>query len=716
MLTDSDEPLISCFLLKVASRCNINCDYCYMYNHLDQGWKLQPKLMSERTLIASAERIAEYVKLKKVTKIAIVYHGGEPLLLGSKNITAHAGLLRKLLPLETLVDFTIQTNGVLLREEDIINFQKHELQVSISLDGPESVHDRHRLDSNGKSTFKETANALSLLMKYPSVFAGIIAVIDTKNSPKEILNFFTGIDIPQLDFLLPDANYITQPPGKELDKNVYTNWLINCFDLWFDNYSFLKIRTFDTIIASLMGLPSETDGLGLGDISLITIETDGTYHDLDVLKITGTGTNLQSGDVHSNPVSDATISERISFHRNLLKKKGLSLKCQECEIVDICGGGAVGHRYSEEGYSNPSIYCEELKHLIQHVKLRVTAELQSELEIHQPKPEGLDFMSIKQFEQVTGLSDSFLRILSCFEENQEKKFSQALEVIDEEGFQVTVADLKALSLEQYQNLAIQPSVVAWTEVILKNKANIAIHSIDGNEILPDPLYINQIKSLTSKNTKWPSFQRDDKWLKLPFGNKIFFENSSIYENGRQVIEGALLLIKSWKPSILEEMKLISPEIQFIRDLSAHEDKVVSFSDNSVPGALYVQLKVDNGYISPSDLADSIIHEHRHQRLYLLQRMCPILNADFPLVASPWREELRPPSGLFHALYVFIELLDFWKFLKDHEDKVLSINAEKQCMRIYDQLQLGFEVVANSDLTEEGRFLLKLLNDRFLSYN
>ena len=37
-------------VVKVASRCNLNCTYCYVYNMGDNSYKLQPKFMSIETI------------------------------------------------------------------------------------------------------------------------------------------------------------------------------------------------------------------------------------------------------------------------------------------------------------------------------------------------------------------------------------------------------------------------------------------------------------------------------------------------------------------------------------------------------------------------------------------------------------------------------------------------------------------------------------------
>ncbi len=708
-----EAPVISCFLLKVASRCNIDCDYCYMYNHLDQGWKLQPKLMSPTTLRASAMRIGDYVAERGLKRIAIVYHGGEPLLIGSQELAAHSTLLRQMLPASVSIDFSIQTNGVLLLEEDVAIFRESGIQVSLSLDGPASAQDRHRLDHKGKSTYQATEQALNLLEQNPDIFAGVIAVIDAQNDPGEILSFFAGRNIPQLDFLLPDANHITLPPGRTENPNMYVDWLIECFDAWWHQYPTLKIRTFDTILAGLLGSPSETDGLGFGDVSLITIETNGSYHDLDVLKITGAGTSLSKGSVHTSPLSQALSSELITQHRRLLKKEGLSAQCQACSVVEICGGGSVGHRFSVEGnYANPSVYCLELKGLIEFAESKVREQLAQELIRNDNTLQVLDDALISEYEGTTGLSGALSFVLSSFEESQKQKLEGVTRHIHAEKHQQCISALNHLPEDSFKRLAVQPSVVTWVDVVEKSFAGLAVNSIDGVAIEPDHSYVQKLLSLVNLTNAWPRVHRNDSWLRTPFGRKIYFEDADASDRGKRVLDDALSLIRGWKPNLLDEMRLISPEIQFIRDLSAHPDKIVSFSDNSVPGALYVQLVVGEKFVSPEDLADSLIHEHRHQRLYLLQRACAIVNSDFPLVASPWREELRPPTGLFHAIYVFVELLDFWASLKRASDGALRDKAENQCIRMKDQLISGFSVVRSCDLTENGLFLMDLLYSKY----
>ena len=48
-------------VIKVASRCNLNCSYCYVYNKGDSGYKTQPKVMSPLVVDQVIHAVKAYV-------------------------------------------------------------------------------------------------------------------------------------------------------------------------------------------------------------------------------------------------------------------------------------------------------------------------------------------------------------------------------------------------------------------------------------------------------------------------------------------------------------------------------------------------------------------------------------------------------------------------------------------------------------------------------
>ena len=68
------------FILKLHSRCNLACDYCYMYEMADQSWRRMPRRMSKAVIDRTAVRVAEHVDAHGLTRAEVILHGGEPLL------------------------------------------------------------------------------------------------------------------------------------------------------------------------------------------------------------------------------------------------------------------------------------------------------------------------------------------------------------------------------------------------------------------------------------------------------------------------------------------------------------------------------------------------------------------------------------------------------------------------------------------------------------
>ena len=79
-------------------------------------------------------------------------------------------------------------------------------------------------------------------------------------------------------------------------------------------------------------------------------------------------------------VDHNSLNEVLNHQGVIIRQSGISGLCDtciNCEIVSICGGGYYPHRYSSKnGFNNPSVYCDALYSLINHIKDKITTELQ----------------------------------------------------------------------------------------------------------------------------------------------------------------------------------------------------------------------------------------------------------------------------------------------------------------------------------------------------
>ena len=103
---------------------------------------------------------------------------------------------------------------------------------------------------------------------------------------------------------------------------------------------------------------------------MVVIETDGAYEQADSLKVAFDGAPATGLDIFGHSV-DAVV-DHPSIAARFQGKAGLCRSCQQCPVVNICGGGLYAHRYRPAtGFDNPSVYCADLIKLINHVQDRL---------------------------------------------------------------------------------------------------------------------------------------------------------------------------------------------------------------------------------------------------------------------------------------------------------------------------------------------------------
>ncbi len=359
---------LSQVVLKLHSRCDLACDHCYVYEAADQSWRGRPTVISDEVISQAGRRIAEHVASHSLPMVQVVLHGGEPLLAGHSRLRRVVTELRAALRGVCALDLRIHTNGVLLSQQLCELFAEHEVKVGISIDGDRAANDRHRRYADGRSSYDKVIRAIGLLRapRFRDLFAGVLCTIDIANDPLVTYESLMDLQPPRIDFLLPHATWHDPPARTPAADSEYADWLIAIFDRWLGDGRPVQIRTFDSIMSTLRGGESFTEALGLGPVGLVVIETDGSYEQVDSLKVAFQGAPETGMNVFDHALDD------VARHPDILARQqgiaALSATCQECPVVGSCGGGLYTHRYRAlNGFDNPSVYCADLLSLISHV-------------------------------------------------------------------------------------------------------------------------------------------------------------------------------------------------------------------------------------------------------------------------------------------------------------------------------------------------------------
>lgn len=363
------------FVVKVVSRCNLNCSYCYMYNLEDRTWRGQPGVMKPATIDAMASRIREHSIVHGQASVHIILHGGEPMLMGTRRFGAFVDRCRQILEPDVVPVFSMQSNGTLVDDVWIDALYDSRVGLGLSLDGPKDWHDAFRIDKGGRGSFDTVIDSIRRLRSSArgrSIFGTIMAVVNVDIPPRELFEFWQSLDLPGFDLSLPHANHAHRPPR---GRQSYGEWLIEFFDLWFDwNRPDRNVRYFENMIRMMFGYPISTDNIGGKPVGVIVIETDGGIEPTDAFKCCFDGSTKIGLNVHSDPLD--ALYGNVMVRELQEGASSLCATCQACSARDVCGGGYMPHRYSKEAlFQNPSVYCDDLFQLVSHIAGRVVESL-----------------------------------------------------------------------------------------------------------------------------------------------------------------------------------------------------------------------------------------------------------------------------------------------------------------------------------------------------
>lgn len=375
----SVSPPFDTFLFKIASRCNLACPYCYVYELPDQSWRAQPKFIAPATHKKALQRVREHVTSHSVPTVAAIFHGGEPLLIGHQRLDEIAARTHDALADITQVYLGLQTNGTLLDDDFLKVAQRHQIRIGLSVDGPPYHHDRFRYYRNRRGSSQAVERAATLLRDNPDVFGGILCVVDLELDPSELWDYVCRFRPPTIDLLLPHATHDRLPPGAASKSEIlrYGDWMVRFLELWYRaGEDRPDVRYFSSIMRRLMGRKSLVESIGGGVITLVVIEANGDIEAVDTLKACFHGATATGLNVFEHSLDAALGASAIaSRHMGLAS---LCLTCRECAFATVCGGGYLPHRYaSGQGFQNPSVYCDALKMVISRIATLMRDDLAS---------------------------------------------------------------------------------------------------------------------------------------------------------------------------------------------------------------------------------------------------------------------------------------------------------------------------------------------------
>jgi uncharacterized protein len=319
--------------------------------------------MGAEVLQQLLRRIDEHVFKYSLTEFPLILHGGEPLLWGVDNFHRIAEACATISQRTNCqIPIAVTTNGVLIDEAWLDCFEAHNISIAISLDGPAHIHDAHRRTFQGAGTHAVVERAARMLLSR-NIGVSALAVCNPAHQPREYVDFFAECGIPNYDIMIPDATVGENPPR-------IAAFYQGLFDLWLEANRYkhtVSIRIIADMVTALLSNDSPTEGVGYKPVELCTIMTDGSVEAHDVLRIAGDGFTRTTFNIFEHAIDDVRNEPPWKAARDA--SINLCQKCRQCKFMNACGGGYLPHRFSKEnGYDNPSVYCDDLYATYDHIQ------------------------------------------------------------------------------------------------------------------------------------------------------------------------------------------------------------------------------------------------------------------------------------------------------------------------------------------------------------
>lgn len=341
-------------ILKVTEKCNCNCSYCDVVRKQNTGQSM-PMDILELVFI----RINEYLKETRDETIEILWHGGEPLLVGPAYYRKAIDLQNEHCP-DTLdrIQHAIQTNLTWFHEDFVNIFQELGItSVGTSYD-PEPHMRGIGKDINSDLYNKRFMNSIKLL-ENNDIGWGMIYVVTQKSlkNPLKVFNFLTNLSLAGGFNMNPVLIYDNQRKDIAITPEEYIEFLGSIFTTWWQNRNrYPDVQPFKSLVETIIN----------GHISLGCIESgDCTYNHINVAPDGATsqcGRSADWGLLQYGNIKEKTLREVLAdSQRDQLDARLQILQdhdCKNCRFWDICHGGCPLDAYSKhKDYMYKSEWC-----------------------------------------------------------------------------------------------------------------------------------------------------------------------------------------------------------------------------------------------------------------------------------------------------------------------------------------------------------------------
>jgi uncharacterized protein len=288
------------------------------------------------------------------------FFGGEPFLRLSfiEDVIHYIKRVNHNHPLS----FNISTNGTLLNDASVRFINKHNINLSISIDGPEHIHDKNRRDLHGKGTLHKVLHNIKTFSKELEHF-----VVNTVYGPTNV----TQLDDTVRFLIEHNINTI------HLNPDILATWdhqtfsyiaksyekLANTYIEMYNNGKKIALNLFDSklMLFSKNGYDN-SDWCGMGETEF-GFAPSGNVYPCERFIGDDTDERMMMGNIYTG----VNVFKRCSLDK---QSENTNETCHTCSIQDYCMNSCGCTNYHMTGSINKtsSMICHSERHAFNGAK------------------------------------------------------------------------------------------------------------------------------------------------------------------------------------------------------------------------------------------------------------------------------------------------------------------------------------------------------------
>lgn len=341
-------------ILKGTNGCNLACSYCSL------GKKNNVQSVDEIKLINILRYACKVCEYRGEKRLLFILHGGEPTLIRSSIYDSAIDKVKKEYS-HIQMNFSMQTNGMLLDKKILEFIKKHDINIGVSIDGSKNIHDKERKGTLGNSTFDIVSqNIIKLIDNEINVSCLMVL---TSNAFKEDYGYLKFFEKWNLHLKInPLLNYgeVYEHPELSLEKGQYSDYLIDMYKYIIENDIDVSISPLDKILQGVLNDKKihecTFNDTCNKDFLCIDYNGDiypcGKYSDMDIYKI---------GNI-KDEILDVINSDVIKklINRRTINKPD---KCEKCRYVSMCNAGCNAEASIDGNIDEVPLLCHDYKKL-----------------------------------------------------------------------------------------------------------------------------------------------------------------------------------------------------------------------------------------------------------------------------------------------------------------------------------------------------------------